>query len=318
MGKKQKKTPKSYYIIGVLVLILVAVLLQLKFDVPPETLMVGYTDESSRFIEIDDLTIHYRDEGTGDPLILLHGAASSLHTWDGWARELKNDYRIIRPDLPAFGLTGPHPGNEHQYDLTFYTEFLNKFLEALQIEECYLAGNSLGGGIAWLYASSHPEQIRKAILVSPVGYSSVGPRFLKLTRSPLAETVISYLTPEFAVNYFVRMVYGDNSRMDPDVPRRYYHLLLREGNRPALIQVMNSLHDLEETHSPETHLNIKAPTLIMWGDKDRLLPVENASRFKEDIPDSVKIIYEGVGHIPMEEIPSETAREARNFLQSGK
>ena len=116
-------------------------------DIPLSELKKNYTNDFSSFVSIQGMDVHYRDEGEGPVIILLHGTGSSLHTWDKWTKILSENYRVIRLDLPAYGLTGPHP--QKKYALDDYRLFLEEFLKKLELNKFMLAGNSLGGAIAW-------------------------------------------------------------------------------------------------------------------------------------------------------------------------
>ena len=99
-------------------------------------------------MDIDGLMVHYRDEGKGPPVLLVHGTFSSLHTFDAWTRILRDSYRVIRLDLPGFGLTGPTPNGK--YEISYYLDLFVQFLKNLHIEKCHIAGSSLGGWLgAW-------------------------------------------------------------------------------------------------------------------------------------------------------------------------
>ena len=113
-------------------------------DLPLSYLKDKYAGPESRFLALDGMQVHYRDQGQGQAVVLVHGTASSLHTWEEWARGLKTNYRVVRMDLPAFGLTGPNRAND--YSLEAYDAFLVSFLDKLGIERCHLAGNSPGRG----------------------------------------------------------------------------------------------------------------------------------------------------------------------------
>ena len=122
---------RSLYILtGVLIFLIIIAAIYTRFDIPVEKLIGKYANKESKFIEIDGMKVHYRDEGKGIPVILLHGTAASLHTWDDWTSELKKSYRVIRLDLPAFGLTGPHP--QRKYDIQTYVSFLHHFLQKIK------------------------------------------------------------------------------------------------------------------------------------------------------------------------------------------
>ena len=114
------------------------------------------------------MEVHYRDEGYGQPIILIHGTGASLHTWDNWTKELKKTFRVIRLDLPAYGLTGPHP--ENKYTIPNYSDFLNKFVDSLKVNNFILAGNSLGGSIAWYYVTENEEKVVLLSLLNSGGF----------------------------------------------------------------------------------------------------------------------------------------------------
>ena len=290
--------------------VVIPIILFWKDDIPPEQLKEDYTDMDSRFIEIEGMPVHYKDEGSGIPLVLLHGTASSLHTWQGWAEELKGNFRVIRPDLPAFGLTGPNP--EGVYTIEFYTRFLKQFLDTLEVKHCYLAGNSLGGGIAWSFAAEYPEYIHKLIVLDASGYPvESSPFIFTLARVPVVSHLLRHITPKFIVENNVEAVYFNDEKVTDELVERYYELTLREGNRQAFIDRARSGGN---SYSTEAIRKIDVPTLIMWGKHDEWIPVQDAYRFEEDIPESHLKIYENAGHVPMEEIPEQTARDARAFL----
>ena len=270
--------------------------------------MDRYTNKESKFIAIQGMNVHYRDEGTGHPLVLIHGTFSSLHTWNGWTTALKDRFRVIRMDIPAFGLTGPNAN--HDYSMNGYCAFLKEFLNALGVDSCYLAGNSLGGEIVWNFALRYPAIVKKAILIDAAGYSKhKTPFVIKLARSPLS-SIFRNITPRFIVANSVYEVYGDDSKVSDLIIDRYYAMALREGNREAVVERLKNVrvpnHDKLST--------ITIPVLVMWGEEDIWLSTEFARQFHKDLPNSELIIYPGAGHIPMEEIPELTARDARRFL----
>ena len=137
-----------------------------------------YFNSSSHFMELDSRKIHFRDEGSGYPIILIHGTGASLHTWDSWTKELTKTNRVIRLDLPAFGLTGKD--RFKRYSAEDYVSLLNDFLKKLEVKEFHLAGNSLGGLVAWLYTSKYDEKINKLLLLNPSGFSSKRAPFVRM------------------------------------------------------------------------------------------------------------------------------------------
>ena len=125
---------KSKYFIYLFIILLTSVIGNSFYsDISVEDLKNEFTNEHSQFIEIDEVNVHYRDEGEGFPIVLIHGTAASLHTWDAWTDELKKTNRVIRMDLPAFGITGPNKNAD--YSLQAYTDFLNLFIDKLKLEK---------------------------------------------------------------------------------------------------------------------------------------------------------------------------------------
>ena len=300
----------SYYLLATASIVSIALLAMIRRDVPVEKLKKKFTNKNSKFINIDGMDVHYTDEGDGDPLVLLHGVSASLNTWDGWEKKLNGDFRIIRLDLPAFGLTGPNPKGD--YSIDFYVNFMKSFLERLQVESCYMAGSSLGGYITWNFAASYPQMIKKMILLDAAGYPFVAdttPFIFKIAQSRIAP-IIKGFTTRYLVGKIINDVYGDRSKVTAEVIDRYYYYALREGNRTAFLSVVKRL-DFSQYHKLKT---LKTPALIMWGDKDKWVRPELGKRFNEDLQHSELIMYPGVGHIPMEEIPEQTAEDARNYL----
>lgn len=299
-----------YVFLTLLILIGVVIVSLLRSDIPVEELKKQYANEHSKFIEINGMNVHYRDEGEGIPLVLIHGTSSSLHTWDGWVSQLQGNFRIIRLDLPGFGLTGPDP--KHDYSMDSYVSFMKTFLEKLNIDSCYMAGSSLGGYITWNVASAYPDLVKKMILIDAAGYPfdpNAIPFVFRLARSPIAP-ILYHVTPRFFIAQNIKEVYGNDSMITDAIIDRYYNLNLREGNRGAFLDLANSF----QFDRYEKLKTIKTPTLIMWGEKDIWVNPNLAKHFNQDLSNSSLIMYPGVGHIPMEEIPVRTAEDAKLFL----
>jgi pimeloyl-ACP methyl ester carboxylesterase len=309
--QKFKMLKKFFYFLGAIgALLLIPIVIYTRFDVSVETLKANYANSESEFVEIDGMQVHYRDEGKGIPLILIHGTSASLHTWDAWTEELKKNFRVIRLDLPAFGLTGPHP--QRDYKIPTYVQFLHKFLQKLSIESAYMAGNSLGGLITWEYALAYPQEVKKMILLDASGYPSTRPRpwVFRLAGTPILNQIVRYVTPKFFFKNNLAQVYADDRKISEELITRYFDLNLREGNRQAFI-------DRSQTTGETNWRKIKQinlPTLLLWGKEDTWTPLSFAERFKADLPQSKLIIYENVGHIPMEEQPEITVKDAQAFL----
>jgi len=308
MSRALKRT--VYVVLSVLVLLAAGMLSMVRRDIPAEQLKARYATPPSKFVEIDGLSVHYRDQGQGFPIVLLHGAASSLFTWDAWAADLSKDYRVIRYDLPGFGLTGPNATKD--YSMEWHVGFLEKFLDRLNVPACYLAGNSFGGHIAADFASAHPERVKKLILVDAGGYPNPhrGVLAMRLAQLPVIGEILGHATPRFFIAMTIRQMYGDPRRLSEAVIDRYYDLILRAGNRETFGIILRGAAE-----DPTAKFRaIEVPTMILWGSEDRTSPVLYAERFHRDIRHSQLIVYQGAGHVPMEEIPAETIRDTRAFL----
>ncbi len=288
-------------------------------DIPLEELKAKYTNTSSSFISIEGMDVHYRDEGDQSdtiPIVLIHGTAASLHTFDAWTSSLKNSNRVIRMDLPAYGLTGPFP--DGNYSIAHYTAFLKEFLASLEIKKCVLAGNSLGGEIAWQFAFEQPDMVTKLILIDAAGNpksSKSVPIAFKLAKIPIINKLLTFITPRFLVKASVENVFFDKSKVTDGLVDRYFELTLRKGNRQAFIERFEISVD---SNAYKNIKNIQHPTLILWGAEDLLITVENAYKFQEYLANDTLVILENTGHTPMEESPVESIKPVLFFLKSSK
>jgi len=279
-------------------------------DIDAETLKERYTDSQSQFISIDGLEVHFKDEGTGFPIVLIHGTSASLHTWDAWTKKLIENYRVIRMDLPAFGLTGANKNNT--YDLESYNQFLESFMEKVGVSEFALAGNSLGGSIAWHYASNHQKQVKQLVLVDPGGFpSNKGKPFVfKLAEMPIVNQLLKHITPKSFIRNNLEQVYYDDSKITSELVERYHQMILREGSRDAFIE-RSKIAFKDETALLK---KINTPTLILWGENDIWIPVENGLKFDAKLSNSRLVVMKETGHVPMEERPEESLAHLLDFL----
>jgi pimeloyl-ACP methyl ester carboxylesterase len=309
---RAKGIRRAVYLI-VAVALIVGFFANRRGDLPLETLKANWANAESRFIEIEGMQVHYRDEGTGPPVVLLHGNSASLHTWDGWTAELRGHYRVVRVDLPGFGLTGPSPTRD--YRIPTYVRFVELLLDRLAVSRCVLAGNSMGGAIAWTFALEHPSRVGALVLVDALGYPLPGsglPLAFRVARWPVVSSLLVQIDPRWLVVDGVNRVYADPSRIRPGVVDRYYEMALRPGNRTAFFDVMRTMLEDDSARIK----SVRAPTLVLWGARDRLISVAAAHRFAADIPGARLIVYDDLGHVPMEEDPARTARDVERFLSS--
>jgi len=285
-------------------------------DWPVEALVARWAPAPSDFVDVKGQLVHLRDVGPRDdpePLVLIHGTSASLHTWEGWVKALSSQHRIISFDLPGFGLTGPSASGDYRGDT--YARFVLDLMDQLQVQRFAIAGNSLGGEVAWRTALMAPERVTRLILVDAAGpdfkSDSVPVGFL-VARVPVLNRIFDWVLPRPMVVASVRNVYGDPSRVSDALVDRYYQLALREGNRRALVQ---RLQQNQRGQDAERIRELKLPTLILWGGRDRLVPPSVGQKFKQDIAGSELVVFDDLGHVPHEEDPARTVAPVRAFLR---
>jgi pimeloyl-ACP methyl ester carboxylesterase len=285
-------------------------------DIPLTDLKEKYAPPPSAFISVDGMEVHFRDEGSSSdsiPIVLIHGTGASLQTFDGWTSTLSKDRRVIRMDLPGYGLTGPFP--DRDYSIENYVSFLKQFLDSMGIETCVLAGNSLGGGIAWRFTSKYPETVKRLILIDSTGYPDEAeslPIAFEVAKIPIVKNLFKFITPRLVARSSLENVYSDKTKVTDELVDRYFDLTLREGNREAFVDRFEAKKD---TTAYRKIREITQPTLILWGEDDRLKPIESAYRFHSDLPNDTLVILPNLGHVPMEEDPEESLKPVLTFVK---
>lgn len=297
-------------------------------DLPKEVVDAKYSSPASQFLTLDSgAKIHFRDEGLADgqPVVLIHGANASLHTWEPWVKLLGPKYRIISLDLPAHGLTGKVP--DRNYSSANQVATVDAIVEHLGVDRFVLGGNSMGGGVAWRYTVDHPEKVEAMILVDAVGLpqwtaraaesstreSNKGPLVFRLMRRPWFRAIARYIDPYRLTKQGLQSAYSDQSQVSEELIQRYYELALREGSREAIVDRFASFGgaSTSDTIDPK---QFTQPALILWGREDGLISVQVADKFAESLPDNSLVIYDNVGHLPMEEVPERSAADVLAFL----
>ena len=282
-------------------------------EIPLQTLQQKYELPDSRYISINGTSVHYCDQGRGPVVIALHGIVDSLRTWDEWAEKMIPHYRVIRMDIPGFGLTGPV--TDGVYSKEMFIHFLDTFMTELKIENCILVGNSLGGAIAWNFAIQFPQKVNQLILIDPAGYPIEIPWPLNLTEMPGIRHIASLITPRWIYQMSLKQVFGNPSLVTDQVIDRFYELNLRPGNRDALVAIMDALKKLN--HDPAFSQRISelsVPTLLIWGKNDAWIPVSHVPRWKQAVPGIHTIVYENAGHVAQMEIPGQVASDMHQWI----
>lgn len=267
------------------------------------------TDYKSRFITVGDYEFHYKDEGSGPVLVLLHGFGASLHVWDKWVELLSPHFRILRIDLPGFGLSSPV---RKKVRIEFFIEQLEAFLDAMQLDSFVLAGNSLGGWLAWEFTALHPDRVERLCLLNAAGYfeNSGKPKGIELIAKDKFAQLLRSGVPKVIIRNLAKKSYADRRNCSEDLVHRTYLMSNREGMLASLIYVASS-DAKANIHRIST---IKIPTLVLWGEKDKVIPSFKADFFYSDMPDCKLIIYKAAGHVPMMELPQQSAQDFLQFV----
>ncbi len=304
-----------FKVLGFVLLVPIAAILFLaERDIPLADLKPKYANAQSQFIPMMGMEVHIRDEGVQSdslPIILLHGMSSSLNTWDQVVVNLKAQKRVISLDLPGFALTGPNPTNT--YTFPYYNEFINQLTAKLGIKRFILAGNSLGGAIAWNYVVAHPTRVANLILIDAAGYprkNESGSLGFKIASTPVINNLLLYVTPKMLVRASLKSIYADEKLVSDAQVERFHDIAIREGCREAALTMFKGSFKGD----PKQIAQIKTPTLILWGDQDKVIDVSNADLFAKDIAGSQVEIYKNIGHVPMEEVPARVASSLLNFI----
>lgn len=305
----------GWFLLLFLIAVVILIVIYRVPDRSVEELKVRWAQSPSQFVEIAGMQVHIRDEGPREdptPILLLHGTSASLHTWDGWVDALKSEHRVIRFDLPGFGLTGPSPDNN--YKIENYSRMVIAVLDKYQINHCILAGNSLGGNVAWTTALLYPNRVESLVLIDSSGYpfqpKSI-PIGFRIASIPVLNTLMEKVLPRAIVESSVKNVYGDPSLVTPELVDRYFDLTTRSGNRKALSERLNQMRP---GHYIKRLSELKLPTLILWGALDRLIPPEMGNLFHKEIGGSQLVHFNELGHVPQEEDPLRTVTVFKEFL----
>jgi pimeloyl-ACP methyl ester carboxylesterase len=301
-------------VLVVVVLILGAAAFLYTPDKPLAALRAEYDDPATNYIEVAGIRLRVRDTGPRDApaIILLHGFGASLDTWEPWALRLSANHRVVRYDLPGFGLTGPDP--EQNYSDQRSIVILAALMDRLGIRRASLIGNSLGGRIAWNFAAADPDRVDKLVLISPDGFASPGFEYGKTPQLPAMLRLLPYTLPKFLLRQNLAVAYADPKRLTDATLTRYRDLMLAPGDRTAMLDRMAQV--MLENPAPILR-TIRAPTLILWGEQDKMIPFSNAADYVRDIPHARLVALPGLGHVPFEEAPDQSLPPMSAFLAGG-
>lgn len=286
-------------------------------DVPAVELEAQYGVQPSQYIVLPSgARAHVRDQGSRDApiLVLIHGSNAALFTWEPWVTRLQSDFRLISMDMPGHGLTGPTPAGD--YSQKAMAAFTIEVLDQLGVGQFAIAGNSMGAGVATRVALDYPARVTHLIQVDGGGIPSKLPRDpglgFRIARLPVINQVMRWISPRSIFEGGLKTAIYDDALVTPAMVDMYWRLNRREGTRAASLKRFGQTGD---TYNAENMAKIAIPTLILWGDKDTLIPPDSGEAARDAIKGSQLVIYKDIGHIPMEETPDASAADVKAFLK---
>ncbi|MDX2223859.1 MAG: alpha/beta hydrolase [Rhodospirillaceae bacterium] len=276
-----------------------------------------YIDEHARIVVVDGTPMHVRDEGRGPAIVLIHGHMGSLHQWDGWSARLKDRYRIIRFDLPPFGLSGPDPTDD--YGLSPRTQQLvDDLIDGLELDSFVLGGTSIGASLAARYAATRPDRVRGLILSTLPAVFPTQRRSQPLSVAMVwvGENVLRTYYPKFYWRQVLRGIFGDPAKVTDEIVTRYTELNGQPGQAALMRKQMAANRRLVGANSlPQTLGQLRMPVLLQWAGKSPVLPEQLIERIKGMFNAPLTLVqYPDLGHKLMIEDPERTVADVERFL----
>jgi pimeloyl-ACP methyl ester carboxylesterase len=281
-------------------------------DVPRASLEARYLDSPADLRSVGPWQLHVRQSGPPDApaVVLLHGFGSSLQTWDVWAKGLATTHRVVRIDLPGSGLSPPDPAHDYRDERSL--NMLMALMDSLGLQRTSLVGHSMGGRIAWTFAAKFPERVDKLVLVAPDGFASFGFEYGKPMDVPATLGLMRHVLPKPLLRMNLQSAYARPEALSDAVTTRYHDLILAPGARQAMLDRLRQTV-LQE---PVPLLRqIKAPTLLVWGEADAMIPLSNAQDYLQALQSSRLVSWPQVGHLPQEEAAELSLQAVTEFLR---
>jgi pimeloyl-ACP methyl ester carboxylesterase len=273
-----------------------------------------YSLPNSHFLQWKGAEIHYTESGKGIPVLMIHGYGGSNYDFVGVDSLLNDKYRVIRIDLPGFGLSD-FPNQTHSPDyIQLYNEYFTFLLDTLKIDSLYVLGNSLGGLMAWNLAINHPQKVKKLVLFNSAGYNmeeTLKTANARIFKNSFVKLLAKKGLPKFFTKTGISRVFFDPQLMTEDRISRVNELWNREGNLTHIMQMASSDKFLD-TAGIKT---ITCPTLIFWGKEDKIVLPKNAYSFQRDIVNSKLVMLDSCGHVPMLEKLPQVNNELNIFFK---
>lgn len=288
-------------------------------EIPYAQLRSEYGLPSSHTFEpAPGLRVHYTDEGNreGRTLILVHGFAASVHAWRPWIERLALHYRLIAIDLPGHGLTEAPAG--YKASLEGNAALVDALANETGVKHFVLAGNSMGGAVSLAYAMAHGERLDGLVLVDAAGWpgkdgeaASGPPWFVGLFNNGFGRWIIKLFDPRLFAGGGLKDAYLDASLVTDAILDRYVDMAMAVGHRDVLLT-----QDSQPANrwTAASFAKITTPTLVLAGEQDKLIPVEQSREIAAAIPGAKLVTYPDGGHLPMEQLPDATVKDLRAFL----
>ncbi len=309
-----------------LVVIIAAWFTLKRSDIPFAELEQRYSLSASKFVTLDSgARVHYLDSGptlsspnpSNDTLLLLHGYSSNSSEWSEWLKELRGRYHIIAVDLPMHGLT--------ESDMSYVEmtngmiNFVQEFTSAIDLKKFSIGGTSLGGQISWEYALTNPQQINALILIGADGWPlkenevEYDPIIEDIQSNPWLAPLLKHFDMKTHIQARLDRCFSDPSITEEAMTKRLSDLARGPAHRKGLVKLALNKASIS---LPTQFNNLAIPTLILHGEKDRIIPVRFAREFKSAIPNATLITYEMSGHCLALETPRRTLDDVLAFLNT--
>lgn len=308
----------SYITLIFLFILIIAAFLLYAGDTDRAEMIDKYSNTQSKFIEDGHGgQIHYRDEGNskGPAILLIHGSNSHLQTWESVVDNLKSKYRLISYDQPGHGLSGRAGNDDYRGDAMAAAGI--KILDTLGVERAMWVGNSMGGWVSWRAALKYPDRVSSLVLMNASGAQDgekIEPYLgAKLMQTSIGQAILPYVAPRSIVKQSLQQSVYNPEVMNDALITRYWELVRFPSNRQATIERSRADREPEKWDDIDS---INVPTLILWGEEDKVIPVSHAKLFKNKIKNSEVIIYTKIGHLPMEENPDQVSKDIDQFIFS--
>ena len=273
-----------------------------------------YVLPNSKFINWNGTEIHYTESGSGFPILMIHGFGGSNRDFILLDSMVHDKYRVIRVDLPGFGLSDfPKQTEENPDYIKVYDDYFTFLLDTLHLDSCYVMGNSLGGLMSWNLAVKHPSVVKKLILFNSAGYDMaevIKSANAKVFKYGIVQLLLQKGIPKFFTKRGMQRVFYNKSLLTVDREQRINDFWNRKGNMQQILNMASSDKFLDQNLIKQ----IACPTLIVWGKQDKVVHPKYAERFHSDIMKSRVIMYDSCGHVPMLERPLDVKRDVLKFL----